>query len=113
MLAYQEKSSSSNRHPKDPVDTPLEDPFVVTLPQRRPGSANPCWKIPSSEWPTVLRRIEQGESLRKVARDYHVSYEVVRRVIRLARHCSWVSFRTDNPCSQHRFLRPSLKKSAG
>ena len=84
---YHEKSSSSHQQPKDPFDTLLEDPLVVTLPRHRPGSANPRWKIPPSEWPTVLRRIERGESLRKVARDYNISYEAVRRVIRLARHC--------------------------
>ncbi len=38
-----------------------------------------------SEWPTVLRRIDQGEPLRQVARDYDVSYEAVRRVVRATR----------------------------
>src|SRR5450631_2903427 len=56
-----------------------------SLPQRRPGPDNPQWKIPASEWPTVLRRVEQnGEPLRQVARDYGVSYEAVRRVVRAA-----------------------------
>jgi hypothetical protein len=52
--------------------------------QRRPGSA-PHWKIPVGEWPTVLHRIDQGEPLRKVAGEYHVSYEAIRRVVRAAR----------------------------
>src|SRR6266702_5462707 len=51
--------------------------------QRRPGPRNPAFGIPSSEWPTVLRHvIENREPLRKVADDYGVSYETVRRVIR-------------------------------
>jgi hypothetical protein len=52
--------------------------------QRHPGSG-PHWKIPVSEWPTVLDRVEQGETLRKVAGDYNVSYEAIRRVVCAAR----------------------------
>jgi len=33
----------------------------------------------------VLQRVEQGEPLRHIARDYGVSYETVRRVLRAAR----------------------------
>jgi hypothetical protein len=51
--------------------------------QRYPGS-HPHWKIPVSEWPTVLRRVDQGEPLRKIAGDYGVSYEAVRRVVGIA-----------------------------
>jgi len=32
-------------------------------------------------WPSVLHRVNQGEPLKKVASDYGVSYETVRRVI--------------------------------
>ncbi len=53
--------------------------------QRHPGS-DPHWKIPVAEWARVLQRIDQGESLRKVAGDYNVSYEAVRRVIQAARN---------------------------
>ncbi len=53
--------------------------------QRRPGPSHPQWKIPHSEWPSVLRRIEQGEPLRQIASHYGVSYEAVRRVVRAAR----------------------------
>jgi molybdenum-dependent DNA-binding transcriptional regulator ModE len=38
----------------------------------------------SSKWASVLRRIDQGQSLRQVARDYGVSYEGVRRAVRAA-----------------------------
>ncbi len=54
----------------------------ITEVQRRPGPSHPQWKIPQSEWPNVLRRIEQGESLRQIASHYSVSYETVRRVVR-------------------------------
>ncbi len=46
---------------------------------------DPRWKIPPSEWGTVVYRVEQGEPLRLVAHDYGVSYEAVRRVLRAAR----------------------------
>ncbi|HEV2582303.1 MAG TPA: AarF/UbiB family protein [Ktedonobacteraceae bacterium] len=58
-------------------------PIETSHKQRHPGSG-PHWKIPVKEWPCVLHRIEQGEPLRKVAEDYHVSYEAIRRVIRAA-----------------------------
>jgi hypothetical protein len=32
-------------------------------------------------WPRVLHRVNQGEPLSKVANEYGVSYETVRRVI--------------------------------
>src|SRR6266705_6057847 len=41
--------------------------------QRRPGP-DPHWKIPVTEWPAVLRRVEQGESLRTIAQEYTVSH---------------------------------------
>ncbi len=42
--------------------------------------------IPSAEWPTVLRRVaENQEPLRKVADDYGVSYETIRRIVIAAR----------------------------
>ena len=53
--------------------------------QRLPGS-DPHWKIPIAEWTSVIHRIDQGEPLRKVASEYHVSYETIRRVIRMAHH---------------------------
>jgi len=46
---------------------------------------DPRWKIPPSEWGTVVHRVEQREPLRQVAHDYGVSYEAVRRVLRAAR----------------------------
>jgi len=62
----------------------IETPIVIET-QRRPGPKDiPCG-IPEDQWPIVLRRVEQGESLRKVASEYGVSYETVRRIIRFVR----------------------------
>ena len=70
-----------------PFEAALTNPKVVVGKPRRQlanAPANTQWKIPPSEWDSVLRRAEH-ESLRQIARDYNVSYEAVRRVIRAAR----------------------------
>jgi DNA-binding NarL/FixJ family response regulator len=53
--------------------------------QRRPGPDKPRRGIPSEQWPEVLRRVEQGDTLRQVAHDYGVSHETVRRTVKAAR----------------------------
>ena len=58
---------------------------VFPPPQRRPGPATPRRGIPRDQWPDVLHRIEQGDSLRQVAKSYGVSYETVRRTLKAAR----------------------------
>ncbi len=62
---------------------------IIPLPlatPRHPGTKKPRQSIPRAEWPTVLRRVhENQEPLRKVAGDYGVSHETVRRVVRTAR----------------------------
>src|SRR5712692_8493025 len=59
-------------------------PLPIT--HRHPGPAKPQHGILPVEWPTVLRRvIENQEPLRKVAEDYGVSYETVRRIVLAAR----------------------------
>ncbi len=79
----------------DPNSDPSANPFEAALtnqkivagkPRGQPASdpANTQWKIPPSDWGIVLRRAEH-ESLRQIARDYNVSHEAVRRVIRVAR----------------------------
>ena len=86
MLVYNAKSSSDSADASgDPCEPALTDPVGVSRPQRHPGPEHPRWKIPPSEWPTVLRRVEQGEPLRKIAAEYTVSYETIRRVVRAAR----------------------------
>jgi hypothetical protein len=49
---------------------------------RRPGPRHPAYGIPDSEWPTVLHRVlEKKEPLRKVANEYGVSRETIRRIV--------------------------------
>jgi hypothetical protein len=60
----------------------------VTLPLPQKQHANPpipLFKIPPAQWPLVLQRVAQGESLRQIAKSYHASYEAVRRVLNAAR----------------------------
>ncbi|HEU5198657.1 MAG TPA: hypothetical protein VFU32_03405 [Ktedonobacterales bacterium] len=45
----------------------------------------PLFKIPPAQWPIVLQRVAQGESLRQIARSYRTSHEAVRRVLNAAR----------------------------
>src|SRR6185312_14561816 len=53
--------------------------------QRYNNPPIPLFKIPPAEWPSVQRRVAQGESLRQIAVSYQVSYEAVRRVLKAAR----------------------------
>jgi hypothetical protein len=59
---------------------------MLPITNRHPGPAQPRYEIPSEEWSTVLRRvIENQEPLRRVADDYRVSYETIRRIVIAAR----------------------------
>jgi hypothetical protein len=50
--------------------------------KRRPGPKHPAYGIPASQWPTVLHRVvEKKELLRKVADEYGVSHETIRRIM--------------------------------
>jgi DNA invertase Pin-like site-specific DNA recombinase len=49
--------------------------------QRRPGPAHPHYTIPPEQWPEVRRRVEQEKSLRKVAKEYHTSYQTIWRIL--------------------------------
>jgi DNA invertase Pin-like site-specific DNA recombinase len=63
---------------------PLYPPSKLRA-QRRPGPIKPRYGVPRSEWPIILRRVEQGESLRGVAQDYHVSYQTIHRIVQTGR----------------------------
>ncbi|GHO54441.1 hypothetical protein KSB_29160 [Ktedonobacter robiniae] len=68
-----------------PFEQTIDTPTGIPVSQRRPGPDAPSWKIPGSEWSNVIRRVvENQEPLRKVASDYGVSHETVRRVINAA-----------------------------
>lgn len=86
ILIYTPKSSSEYAQSGDPFKQALDNPTVISSPQHYPGPDQPQWKIPVSEWPNVVRRVvENQEPLRKVASDYGVSYETIRRVLRVNR----------------------------
>ena len=62
----------------------IETPLVIET-QRRPGPKDIPYGIPEDQWPTVLHRVlEHKESLRRVADDYGVSHETIRRMVRAA-----------------------------
>ena len=71
----------------------MEDPVFDSPPQkkrakssqRRPGPQNPNYSIPPDQWPNVLRRAHQGETLRQIAKAYNVSYQTIWRVLHAAR----------------------------
>jgi Helix-turn-helix domain of resolvase len=84
LLVYQERAATFSLQ-EDPFTSALDDPLLVSLPDHPQALAEPRWKIPPSAWATVLQRVEQGEPLRQIARDYGVSYEAVRRVLLAAR----------------------------
>src|SRR5229473_38869 len=84
LLVYQERVAPSSPQ-EDPFASALDHPRLLSLPGHPQATPDPRWKIPPSAWATVLQRVEQGEPLRHIARDYGVSYEAVRRVLRAAR----------------------------
>ena len=66
--------------------TMLHSNVALPLPQKQHVNPPiPLFKIPPAQWPIVLQRVSQGESLRQIARSYHTSYEAVRRVLSAAR----------------------------
>jgi hypothetical protein len=59
---------------------------------RRPGPKHPKYGIPTEHWTTVLQRVlEKKESLRKVADDFGVSHETIRRIIRRGQQAAWTA----------------------
>src|SRR5207237_4859038 len=66
-------------------DEKAQVPTVIEK-QRRLGPTSIPSGIPADEWPTVLRPVlEDHISYRKVADDYGVSRETIRRLLRASR----------------------------
>jgi hypothetical protein len=83
ILVYTSKPGADCTQSSDPFTRTLDNPAIISFAQRHPGPDEPYWKIPVSEWPNVVRRVvENQEPLCKVAGDYGVSYETVRRVVK-------------------------------
>ena len=63
-------------------ETPDVSPSPVVIKHRRLGPKQSADALPTSEWPTVRRRVvEKKEPLRKVAAAYGVSPETIRRLL--------------------------------
>jgi hypothetical protein len=63
-------------------DATPEGSHPPVMEYRRPGPKHLTYRIPTSEWPNVVGRIEeQKESLRTVAAAYDVSHETIRRIM--------------------------------
>jgi hypothetical protein len=84
LLVYQEHDAIASPQ-DDPFASSLDHPRLLSQPDHPQAVSDPRWKIPPSQWGTVVQRVEQGETLRQVAHDYGVSYEAVRRVRRAVR----------------------------
>ena len=93
-LASKQASLRRNRRASGPLSPTVQilrtqlRTSDVTLPfpqKQHVNPAIPLFKIPPAEWPAVVQRVAQGESLRQIARSYHTSYETVRRVLLAAR----------------------------
>ena len=65
----------------------IQQPLVIET-QRRPGPKDIPYGIPAEEWPTVLQRVANHESYRKIAADYGVSRETIRRLVRASKKAS-------------------------
>ena len=68
-------------------DEKAQSPLVIET-QRRPGPKDIPYGIPEDQWPMVLARVENHESYRKIAADYGVSRETIRRLVRAAKRVS-------------------------
>ena len=70
----------------------------LPLPQKQHVNLSlPLFKISPAQWPTVLQRVAQGESLHQIARSYHTSYEAIRRVLSAARKGQMAVERAPSP----------------
>ena len=75
--------------PTSPLSQKLQHVLsVIAIPpvvetQRRPGPKDIPYGIAEDQWPIVLQRVlKHHESYRKVAADYGVSQETIRRLMR-------------------------------
>jgi hypothetical protein len=87
-LSWRNRRASGPRSPTFPLVHERLRISSISLPLPQKQHVNPpipLFKVPPAEWPSVLQRVAQGESLRQIARSYHTSYEAVRRVLSAAR----------------------------
>ena len=85
LYLFQLPTSTLSRKLQIVLSQEVQTSLVIET-QRRPGPKEIPYVIPHEEWPTVLARVlENHESYRKVASDYGVSRETIRRLVRASK----------------------------
>jgi hypothetical protein len=62
--------------------------YPVIETQRRPSPKDMPYGIPEDQWSIVLARVENHESYRKIAADYVISRETIRRLVQASKSVS-------------------------
>jgi hypothetical protein len=63
-------------------DEALDASPLLIVNQRRPGPQQPKYGMPPEHWPIIMHRVvDNNEPLRKVADEYGVSHETIRRIM--------------------------------
>jgi hypothetical protein len=65
----------------------MPSPIMIET-QRRPGPRDIPYGIPEDQWSTVLAQVENHVSYRKIAAEYGVSHETIRRLVQASRKAS-------------------------
>jgi hypothetical protein len=65
----------------------MDIPPIVEA-QRRPGPRDIPYGIPDTQWHVVLARVANHEPYRKIAKDYGVSRETIRRLVQASKKVS-------------------------
>ena len=82
LYLFQIPTSTLSRKLQIVLSQEVQPPLVIET-QRRPGPKDIPYGILADQWPTVLHRVlESHESYCKVADDYGVSRETIRRMVR-------------------------------
>jgi hypothetical protein len=88
LYLFQLPTSTLYRKLHTVLSQEIQTPIVIET-QRRPGPKDIPYGIPEDQWSTVLRRVlENHESYRKVANDYGVSRETIRRLVGASKKAS-------------------------
>ena len=60
----------------------IVDPILISPSKKSEGRySSPLTRIPKEQWEEVNRRNADGESLRRLAEAYGVSYEAIRQIV--------------------------------
>src|ERR1700730_7587257 len=88
LYLFQISTSTLSRKLQIALSHDVQQPIIIET-QRRPGPKDVPYGIPADQWPTVLQRVlVNHEPYRKVANDYGVSRETIRRLVRSSNRLS-------------------------